>query len=111
NLAHPARTEEVLDLVGAEAGARLQRQGRDYRPVELVGATSSGSSFTIDAAWVLPTQKVTGVGLLSTPTRRTLVWPGLKDSVNDRVLGLSRTMRSLYSPPDHTSPFLSIVTS
>src|SRR5262249_41738617 len=81
------------------------------RPVALLVTASNGSSFTIDAAWLLPTQNVTGVVLLATQTRRTFVCPGIKYSVKLPVFGSRRTMRSLYSPPDHTSPFLSIVTS
>src|SRR2546430_3606448 len=65
----------------------------------------------MDALWVLPTQKVTGVVELSTKTLRTFVSAGRRYSVNWPVVGFSRKMRSLYSPPDHALPFLSTVTS
>src|SRR5262249_58257482 len=78
-----------------------------------VGAAgeSSGSSLTIDAPWLLPTQKVTGVVRLSTKTRRTLVARGRVYSMKRPVAGSSRRMRSLYSPPLQTLPFLSAGTS
>src|SRR5215469_14200705 len=70
-----------------------------------------GSSFTIDAPWLLPTQNVTGVVELSTNTRRTFVNRGRRYSTNSPVLGLRRCTVSVNSPPDQASPFLSAVTS
>src|SRR5215510_6716123 len=81
------------------------------RPVLTQRSYSRGSSFTIDAPWLLPTQKVGGVVELSTKTRRTFVNRGRRYSTISPLFGLSRRMRSLYSPPDHASPFLSAVTS
>src|SRR6059058_5549285 len=72
---------------------------------------SSGSSLTIDAPWLLPTQNVTGVVRLSTNTRRTFVDRGSRYSTNSPLFGFRRRMRSVYSPPDQASPFLSAVTS
>src|SRR5207247_2486649 len=71
---------------------------------------SSGSSLMIDAPWLLPTQNVTGVVELSTKTRRTFVSRGRRYSTNSPVLGLRRSTRSLNSPPDQASPFLSAIT-
>ena len=55
--------------------------------------------------------RLVGTFPLSTNTRRTLVWRGSRYSMNSPVFGSRRRMRSLYSPPDQTSPFLSAVTS
>src|SRR5262249_60748832 len=78
--------------------------------VGAVGA-SSGSSLTIEAPWLLPTQNVTGFVRLSTNTRRSLVARGSTYSVKWPLDGSKRRMRSVYSPPLHTWPFLSAVTS
>src|ERR1051326_5989735 len=72
---------------------------------------SNGSSLTIDAAWLLPTQKVTGVVELSTNTRRTFVNLGRRYSTISPVSGLRRSTRSLNSPAAQAWPFLSAVTS
>src|SRR5690242_13514519 len=72
---------------------------------------SSGSTFTIEGPWLLPTQKVTGVVQLSTHTRRTLVFFGRCYSVACPVFGSSRTTRSFAMPAVHSSPFLSGITS
>src|SRR5262249_58672471 len=71
----------------------------------------SGSSLMIEAPWLLPTQKVTGVVVLSTNTRRMLVERGSRYSTNWPVLGSSRETRSFIIDPVHTSPFLSSTTS
>src|SRR5262245_57744139 len=83
----------------------------DKIPQLIQRSYSRGSSFTIEAPWLLPTQKVGGVVELSTKTRRTFVNRGRRYSTISPLFGLSRRMRSLYSPPDHASPFLSAVTS
>src|SRR5258706_15739260 len=72
---------------------------------------SSGSSLTIEAPWLLPTQKVTGVVVLSTNTRRMLVERGSRYSTNCPDLGSSRRMRSVDIEPVHASPFLSSAAS
>ena len=71
----------------------------------------SGSTLTIEPWWLLPTQNVTGVVVLSTKTRRMLVSRGSRYSTNYPVSGLSRDTRSFSIDPVHTSPFRSIVTS
>jgi hypothetical protein len=49
-------------------------EGRAFPEASRVAvAQSCGSTLTIEAPWLLPTQKVTGVVELSTHTRRTLV--------------------------------------
>src|SRR5262249_62295722 len=65
----------------------------------------------IEAPWLLPTQKVTGVVELSTNTRRLLVERGSRYSVNWPVLGSRRVMRSVHMELVHASPFLSTATS
>src|SRR5262249_28348499 len=72
---------------------------------------SSGCSLTIDAPWLLPTQKVTGVVELSTKTRRTLVGRGSRYSTEAPVFVSIRTMRSLDIEPLHSSPLRSTNTS
>src|SRR2546427_241288 len=72
---------------------------------------SSGSSFTIDAPWLLPTQNGGGVVRLSTTPLLTLVGLGRRYSTNCPVRGSSRRMRSVNSPPLHTFPSLSLVAS
>src|SRR5713226_6476082 len=88
------------------------RRGRNQEE-RFAGAAAalSGSSRVIDAPWLLPTQNVTGVVRLSTNTLRTFVGVGRRYSTNRPLFGSSRSMRSLYSPPVHTSPFRSTVTS
>src|SRR5262249_56102806 len=75
------------------------------------GPQSIGSTFTIEAPWLLPTQNVTGVVELSTNTRRMLVVFGNRYSTNSPVLGFSRDTRSLSIEPVQASPFLSVTTS
>src|SRR5581483_12496829 len=65
----------------------------------------------MDAPWLLPIQNVTGVVALSTNTRRIFVKRGRRYSVISLLFGLMRSTRSLNSPPDQTSPFLSAVAS
>src|SRR5581483_7069888 len=72
---------------------------------------SSGSSLTIEAPWLLPTQKLTGVVRLSTNTRRILVERGSRYSTNPPVLGSSRSTRSLTIEPVQASPLRSSATS
>src|SRR5438874_6511719 len=72
---------------------------------------SSGSNFTIEAPWLFPTQNVTGFVAFSTKTLRTFVNRGRRYSMIWPVLGSRRKIRSLNSPPDQTSPFLSAVAS
>src|SRR5262245_4988480 len=72
---------------------------------------SSTSSFTIDALWLFPIQKVAGVVAFCTKTRRTFVKRGSRYSTDRPLFGSSRRMRLLYSPPLQTMPALSIVTS
>src|SRR6266852_3659453 len=92
---------------GGPIGNRPQVANLPYN----AGCYSSGSSLTIDAPWLFPTQNVTGVVELSTNTRRTFVNRGRRYSVNSPVLGSRRCTVSVNSPPDHASPFLSAVTS
>ena len=72
---------------------------------------SSGSTRTIEAPWLLPTQKVGGVVELSTNMRRMLVSRGSGYSTTSLLLGSSRITRSLVMPPVHNWPFLSQITS
>src|ERR1700756_4353313 len=65
----------------------------------------------MEAPWLLPTQKVTGVVELSTNTLRMFVDRGRGYSVNWPLLGSSRVMRSVNIDPVHASPFLSTTTS
>src|SRR5712691_10697954 len=65
----------------------------------------------MDAPWLLPTQNVAGVVELSTNTRRMFVNRGSRYSVMAPVFGSRRITRSLYSPPAHTLPCVSAVTS
>src|SRR5262245_12990141 len=64
---------------------------------------SSGSTFTIDAPWLLPTQSTGRGPLSSTNTRRTLVERGSRYSVIWPDLVSSRATRSLSIEPVHTS--------
>ena len=58
-------------------GCRITRFRGDDDANELTArAYSSGSTLTIEAPWLLPAQKVTGVVELSTKTRRILVLRG-----------------------------------
>jgi hypothetical protein len=50
--------------------------GDDANGITLQRAHSSGSTLTIEAPWLLPAQKVTGVVELSTNTRLMLVLRG-----------------------------------
>src|SRR5215467_1112706 len=77
----------------------------------IAGNQSSGSSRTIDAPWLLPTQNVGGVVRLSTKTRRIFVNFGSRYSTMAPLFGLRRSTRSVYSPPAQASPFLSEATS
>ena len=54
---------------------RLPRNDNGYSGIHAT-RYSSGSTFTIEAPWLLPTQKLTGVVELSTKTRRMLVLRG-----------------------------------
>ena len=90
--------QDPLRAGGRGKPQRCQRAGQERRrsshrsavhqrpPCGTVG--SSGSSLTIDAPWLLPTQKVTGVVELSTNTRRTLVCRGSRYSMNWPVVGI-----------------------
>src|SRR5215813_9395093 len=72
---------------------------------------SSGSTLTIEAPWLLPTQKVGGLVVLSTKERRMSVSRGSGYSTACPVCGSSRTIRSVVMPPVQASPFLSVTTS
>src|SRR5262249_20222440 len=83
-----------------------------YRPMTIfLPAQSSACSLTIEAPWLLPTQKVPGVVELSTKPRRTLVGRGNRYSTAAPVLVSMRTMRSLDIEPLHSSPLRSTNTS
>src|SRR5262245_33365540 len=84
---------------------RLRTNDRAVTPYSI------GSSLTMDAAWLFPTQNVAGVVELSMKTRRIFVKRGSRYSTISPVFGLRRSTRSLNSPPDQTSPFLSAVAS
>src|SRR4051794_11149324 len=109
----PSSTTNAAFSIGAAPSPAINRApSKSVAGVPGAGdAASSGSSLTIDAPWLLPTQKVTGVVWLSTNTRRTLVERGRRYSTVAPLAGSRRRIRSLYSPPDQTSPFLSAVTS
>src|SRR5207245_3422716 len=68
---------------------------------------SSGSTFTIRWSWLLPTQNVTGVVVLSTKTVRMLVSEGIRYCTALPVLGSSRTTRSVCIVDAQISPFRS----
>src|SRR5438105_11191022 len=61
---------------GAEGPGQLWSTRHPLGRVRKILRQSSGSTFTIEALWLPPTQKVTGVVELSTHTRRTLVLRG-----------------------------------
>src|SRR5262249_28625944 len=97
-----------------DAGPILPARGKlKRRPfvAESIEPQSIGSTFTIEAPWLLPTQNVTGLVELSTNTRRILVVFGSRYSTNSPVLGFSRETRSLSIEPVKASPFLSLTTS
>src|SRR4051812_3891464 len=71
---------------------------------------SCGSSLTMFAPWLEPTQNVTGLVELSTNTRRMLVVFGRRYSTNWPLLVSSRTTRSLIIEPVQASSFLSMNT-
>src|SRR5882672_10915934 len=84
---------------GKLCGAPSERR-EEYRPKAAFPACqSSGSSLTIEAPWLLPTQQVTGVVELSTKTRRTLVGRGSRYSTDAPVRGSILRMRSLDIDP------------
>src|SRR5258708_9850024 len=98
-------------MVGGRGPNLLVPEGQ-RRCLTAVGDPQSiGSTFTIEAPWLLPTQNVTGVVELSTNTRRMLVVFGNRYSMNSPVLGFSRDTRSLNIEPVQASPFLSVTTS
>src|SRR5258708_37736138 len=88
-----------------------KKLGAAHRRLSDSVPASSGSSLTIDAPWLFPTQNVTGVVELSTNTLRTFVDRGSRYWMNCPLFGFTRRTRSSYSPPVQTSPFLSAVTS
>src|SRR5581483_8442786 len=67
----------------------------------------SGSTFTMEAPWLLPTQNVAGSVEVSTVALRMLVWRGSRYSTESPVLVFTRSTRSVYSVPAHASPYLS----
>src|SRR5262245_21712450 len=98
---HPATVPALHE------GNETERRDRDGARLR----QSIGSTLTIEAPWLLPTQKVTGLVELSTNTRRILVVFGNRYSTNSPVLGSSRDTRSLSIEPVQASPFLSVTTS
>jgi hypothetical protein len=74
----PLATASKTWMAGTEPGHDVESVCIPMKgPAAVVGISqSSGSTFTIEAPWLLPTQKVTGVVELSTQTRRTLVFFG-----------------------------------
>ena len=72
---------------------------------------SSGSTLTIEAPWLLPTQSTGRGPVSSTKTRRMLVVRGSRYSVTWPVFGSRRATRSVSIEPVHTSPFLVGTTS
>src|SRR5215472_11862087 len=110
---HPSRhCEERSDEAIQERATDADRTSLDCfallaMTMEWPDRQFSGSSLTMEAPWLLPTQKLTGVVVLSTKTRRMLVSLGRKYSTVWLVLGSSRTTRSVVMPPVQISPFLS----
>src|SRR4051794_7748027 len=98
---HPAEFVETLVLPSPAKG-----RGRNKGCCHSRLCQSCGSSLISAAPWLLPTQNVGGVVLLSTNTRRTLVWCGSGYSVILPVSRLSRRIRSAFMPPVHKCPSL-----
>src|SRR5208282_4037668 len=82
-------------------------QARPSRIPLLRHPQSSGSTLTSLWSWLLPTQNVTGVVVLSTNTVRMLVSDGIRYCTDLPVLGSSRTTRSVLMVEAQISPFLS----
>src|ERR1700681_2458877 len=72
---------------------------------------SSVSILTIEAPWLLPTQNVGRGVVSSTNTRRRLVGFGSRYSIFSPETRFVRRIRSVFMPPLHSSPFLSLTTS
>src|SRR5262249_51397662 len=108
---------QVLDAIDAHDGEKRVHAADREKEVDRRAILSwrnvhsSGSSLMIDAPWLLPTQKVTGVVELSTKTRRMLVSRGSRYSTDAPILVSSRTMWSLSIEPVQASSFLSRTTS
>src|SRR5262249_22257827 len=85
----------------------LVRRTRRHGLPEPRSRQSSGSTLTIRWSWLLPTQNVTGVVVLSTNTVRMLVSDGIRYCTAPPLFGSSRTTRSVCIVDAQISPFLS----